>query len=100
MSIHHEGKPWSDLGQVFVHNDPPARTFPRDIAAVPSFRGLMLLARDMCGDGRLQAREVGRRRFTFPKPVLRVQMLSPLESITLCKPYETFGFKFELRRYS
>jgi len=54
--------------------DPPAWSFPRNIVAdQPCFRGLMLLARDMCGDGRLQARElsniwhgvVGRRRLTF-----------------------------------
>jgi hypothetical protein len=32
--------------------------FPHNIAADRRFRGLMLLARDMCADGRLQARHV------------------------------------------
>jgi hypothetical protein len=35
-----------------------SRSFPRNIAADDGFRGLMARARDMCADGRLQAREL------------------------------------------
>jgi len=34
------------------------KSYPRNIAADDRFRGLMLRARDMCDDGRLQAREL------------------------------------------
>jgi hypothetical protein len=36
---------------VLVLNDPSTWLFPRNIAADGSFRGLMLLVRDMCADG-------------------------------------------------
>jgi len=35
-----------------------SRSFPRNIAADDRFRGLTVLARDMCADGRLQAQAV------------------------------------------
>ena len=34
------------------------RSFPRNVAADDRFRGLTVLARDMCADGRLQAQAV------------------------------------------
>jgi len=43
---------------VLVLNDLPARSFPLNIAADDRFRGMLLLARDMCADGRLNSQGV------------------------------------------
>ena len=41
-----------------VLNDPSARSYPRSIATDERFRRLTGAVRDMCYDGRLQARQV------------------------------------------
>jgi hypothetical protein len=83
-------------------------SFPRNIAADDRFRGLMALARDMCADGRLPARQlsnilhavakmsaagklatndadvretlVGRCRLTVSKPELKARLVSALQT--------------------
>ena len=44
---------FSKFGKLSGH-----RSFPRNIAADDGFRGLLMLARDMCAEGRLQAQAV------------------------------------------